>query len=83
MLFRSPLENSTTIVSWPLSKDRAGCSALVPDAIHVRVPGLDYPDGLPTFSEIAGEITGNVLALGTISFVAHVLDHLGAPTDLW
>ena len=56
---------------------------LVPGAIHVRVPGLDYPKGLPTFAEVAGEIDGNVLALGTISFIAQVLDHLGAPTDLW
>lgn len=79
----SPLHEPTIIASWPESKDRAGCSALVPDAIHVRVPGLPYPDGLPLLADVAGELDGDVVALGTISFIAEVLDHLKVPTGLW
>ena len=79
----SPLIDPTIIASWPLSKDRAGCSDLVPDAIHVRVPGLDYPADLPTFGEIAHTLEGDVVVLGTISFIAQVLEHLKASTDLW
>lgn len=79
----SPLKDPTILASWPLSKDRAGCSELVPGAVHVRVTGLEYPPGLPTFAEIAGELEEDVVVLGTISFVAQVLHHLQAPTDLW
>lgn len=82
-LAASPLKSSTIIASWPLSKDRDGCRALVPDAIEVAVPGLDYPPGLPQLSDVVDHAENDVVALGTISFVAEVLNHLKVPTDLW
>ncbi|WP_182353964.1 hypothetical protein [Flaviflexus huanghaiensis] len=79
----SPLPAPTIVASWPESKDRDGCSALVPNAIHVCVPGLPYPAGLPTLQDVSAGLEGDVLALGTMSFIAEVLDHLKVPTDLW
>lgn len=81
-LAAAPLTNPTIVASWPLSKDVAACREIVPGAIHVSVPGLPYPD-LPRFAEVVEGLEGDVLALGTISFIAEVLEYLKVPTDLW
>ena len=78
------MKDAKVVCSWPLSKDRTACLDLVPGAIEVRAgQGLEYPDGLPTLEDVASSLAGDVIALGTISFIAEVLEHVGAETDSW
>lgn len=78
------MPEATVVCCWPLSKDRDGCLALVPGAYEVRAGhGLPFAEGLPEFQNIVADLEGDVIALGTISFIGEVLDFLGAETDSW
>lgn len=80
----SAMSKPVVIASWPLSKDHEGCFEIVPDAILVRSGvGLAFPPGLPSLADVAPGLSGDVIALGTISFIAEVLDYLGASTESW
>jgi dihydrofolate synthase/folylpolyglutamate synthase len=76
-------EPSAVLLSIPDSKDLHACiaalGATTPHLVRADVPHMSFtaPDGrsLPTLAEVH-DLGDLVLALGTISFVGEVLDHL-------
>lgn len=83
-LTAAAMPEATVVCCWPLSKDRDGCLELVPGAYEVTAGhGLPFAEELPRFQDIVADLEGDVIALGTISFIGEVLDYLGAETDSW
>jgi folylpolyglutamate synthase/dihydropteroate synthase len=87
-------EPETVLLSVPLSKDREGCLQALASTHIVEVAGSSHlkfaaqPNGdpLPNLQEaIERNLVhgGIVLAIGTITFVADVLDEVDAATESW
>lgn len=86
-------EPDVILLSVPTSKDREGCIDVL-DGLPLReLAGAAHmsftsssgsrPPDLSTFLRENGDLSGTVLALGTITFVADVLEYLDVPTESW
>lgn len=77
----SPCDNPTVMGCWPMDKPWKECADIA-GAISVRTGNhLAFPPGLPSLADL--DLDGDVIALGTQSFMGEVLDYLDVDTGHW
>lgn len=80
-----PFDPAVVLGCWPRDKQWEECAALArrywgPERVHLLATGthLDFPPGLPRLADL--NLCGDVVAVGTQSFIGEVLTRLGADT---